>query len=82
MSWHIIIEKPAMKFLQKQPEAQRNRLLKAMYALPDAGDIKPLRGRDGLFRLRVGDYRVLYSLESGILTVYVLDVGTRGDIYK
>ena len=82
MSWRIIIEKPAMKFLQKQPKAQRDRLLKAMYALPDTGDIKPLHGRDCLFRLRVGDYRVLYNLESGILTVYVLDAGTRGEIYK
>ena len=82
MNWRIIIEKPAMKFLQKQPEAQRSRLLKAIYALPDVGNIKPMRGRDNLFRLRVGEYRVLYSLDSGILTVYVLDAGTRGGIYK
>jgi len=36
----IEIDKPAMKFLVKQPKPQQERLLRAIYRLPDEGDIK------------------------------------------
>lgn len=82
MSFRIVIEKPAMKFLLKQPQNQRERLLKAINRLPFEGDIKPMNGYDGLFRLRVGTYRILYSIENDVLIVRVLNVGNRGDVYK
>ena len=82
MKYRIVIDKPALKFLQKQPQSQRERLLKAIYALPDNGDIKPMSGHEHLFRLRVGTYRVIYTLENNILTVRVLTIGNRGDVYK
>jgi mRNA interferase RelE/StbE len=43
-------------------------------------DVKKLRGREG-YRLRVGDYRVIYRLDSEQLIVEVLDVGHRREIY-
>lgn len=82
MKYQIVIEKPALKFLQKQPPEQRERLLKAIYKLPDLGDIKPLSGQEGLYRLRVGTYRVIYTIEGHILTIRVLTIGNRGDVYK
>ena len=82
MKYRIVIDKPALKFLQKQPQEQRERLLKAISGLPDLGDIKPLSGRTNLYRLRVGTYRVIYAIENDILTVRVLTVGNRGDVYK
>lgn len=82
MKWRIVIEKPALKFLQKQPLPQRERLLKAIYGLPDVGDIKPMAGHENLFRMRVGTYRVLYSMEHDVLIVRVLNAGNRGDVYK
>lgn len=78
----IQIDKPAMKFLAKQPKPQQERLLRAIYALPADGDIKPMSGHDGLYRLRVGSYRVLFTVENAVLTVHVLQIGNRGDIYK
>ena len=63
----IEIEKPARKFLAKQP---------------NEGDIKPISGHPGFFRLRVGTYRVLYTIENDVLIVRVLDIGNRGDVYK
>lgn len=33
-------------------------------------------------RLRVGDYRIIYTVEHGELIVYVIDIGNRGEIYK
>ena len=82
MSYRIVIERPAMKFLMKQPQEQRERILKAIQALPDVGDIKPMSGYRGLYRLRVGSYRVIYSVENDLLIVRVLTVGNRGDVYK
>lgn len=82
MTFRIVIEKPALKFLQKQPLSQRERLLKAIQGLPDIGDIKPMAGHENLFRMRVGAYRVLYSIEHDLLIVRVLTIGNRGDVYK
>ena len=82
MSYRIVIERPAMKFLMKQPQDQRERILKAIQELPDVGDIKPMNGYRGLYRLRVGSYRVIYSVENDLLIVRVLTVGNRGDVYK
>ena len=78
----IEIDKPALKFLAKQPKPQQERLLRAIYKLPNEGDIKRMAGTDGLYRLRVGDYRILYTVEDTRLVVCVLQIGNRGDIYK
>lgn len=82
MKYRIEIDKPALKFLQKQTPAQRERLLKAIYALPDVGDIKPMTARENLYRLRVGTFRVIYTIEGDLLIVRVLTIGNRGDVYK
>lgn len=82
MSYKIVIEKPAMKFLQKQPQAQRERLLRAIQGLPNNGDIKAMSGHENLYRLRVGSYRVIYTIEGDLLIVRVLTIGNRGDVYK
>lgn len=82
MSYKIVIEKPALKFLQKQPPAQRERLLRAIQGLPGEGDIKPMAGFKDLYRLRVGTYRVIYTVENDVLIVRVLNAGNRGDVYK
>jgi len=82
VTYRIVIEKPAMKFLQKQPQAQRERLLRAIQSLPDNGDIKPMSGHENLYRLRVGSYRVIYTIEGDLLIVRVLTIGNRGDVYK
>ncbi|WP_302321477.1 type II toxin-antitoxin system RelE/ParE family toxin [Ruthenibacterium lactatiformans] len=82
MTYRIEIDKPAMKFLAKQPQPQRERLLRSIYALPHSGDIKPLSGTKGLYRLRVGSFRVIYTVIDDTLIVQVLAVGNRGDVYK
>jgi len=82
MKYQIIIDKPAFKFLQKQPQEQRERILRSIYELPSEGDIKAMSGREGLYRLRVGSYRIIYTVEENILTVRVLTIGNRGDVYK
>lgn len=80
--YHIIIKKKAKKFIDKLPMNERKRIVCAIELLPNGEDIKKLKGYDELFRLRVGEYRIIYSVDNGKLIVYVVDAGSRGDIYK
>ena len=47
---------------------------------PAARNVKKLKGREG-YRLRVGDWRVVYDIEDEVLVLIVIDVGPRGGIY-
>lgn len=82
MQYRIEIDKKAVKFIAKQPKPQRERILSAIYKLPQDGDIKALQGYGNYYRLRVGDYRIIYTLDHDVLLVRVVAVGNRGDIYK
>ena len=84
MKYKIVIEKPAEKFIVKLLRPDKERILKAIYRLPDEGDIKALKGQKsrGMYRLRVGDYRIIYTVDSGQLIVCVIDAGNRGQIYN
>ncbi|MFE3452923.1 type II toxin-antitoxin system RelE/ParE family toxin [Nonomuraea sp. NPDC059194] len=45
-------------------------------------DIKALQGHSSRWRLRVGDYRAVYTIEDGLLIVWVMVVGNRRDVYR
>ncbi|MBL1090392.1 MULTISPECIES: type II toxin-antitoxin system RelE family toxin [Streptomyces] len=63
------------------------RILAALTALGDDpyredADIKKLTGPSGLYRLRVGNYRIAYQVEDGELIILVVKVGDRRDVYR
>ena len=80
--YKIIIKKKAKKFVDKLPQNEKIRVVKAIEMLPNGEDIKKLKGHDELLRLRVGSYRIIYTVDHGKLTVYVIDAGNRGEIYN
>lgn len=82
MNYKIEIDKRAIKFIEKQPKEQRKRILSAIYKLPHLGDRKAMQGYIGYYRLRVGDYRIIYTVDNNVLVVRVVEAGNRGDIYK
>lgn len=82
MKYTILIERPAERFITKLPRPEKERVLRAIAKLPDGGDHKAMQGHPGLFRLRVGAFRVLYTVDNGKLVVCVVDAGNRGDVYK
>jgi len=84
MKYDIIIENLAEKFIMKLPRSEKERILKTIYKLPNGTDIKQLKGKKskGFYRLRVGDYRVIYTIDNGKLLIHVIDVGNRGQIYN
>ena len=80
--YQIIIKKKAKKFIDKLPVNERKRIVYAIEQLPNGEDIKKLRGHDNLLRLRVGEYRIIYTVDNGKLIIFVVDVGNRGEIHK
>jgi len=52
--------------------------------LPDQGDVKKIKGRKikNIYRLRAGKYRILFLLKKEEGYLKILNVDTRGDIYK
>ncbi len=80
--YQIILKKKAKKFIDRLPVKERKRVVSAIERLPNGEDIKKLKGHGDLLRLRIGNYRVVYTIDNGKLIVYVIDVEKRGDIYK
>lgn len=85
MSYKYNIRKKAIKFINKQTSEQQKRIFRAIYLLPLVGDVKKLSGTDSKYRLRVGDYRIIFEIvpESNEVTlVDITDAGNRGQIYN
>ena len=80
--YQIIIKKKAKKFIDSLPVNERRRVVAAIELLPNGEDIKKLKGHDKLLRLRVCEYRIIYTVDNGELIVYVIDAGSRGQIYN
>jgi mRNA interferase RelE/StbE len=84
MTFKIKIRKKALKFIQKQDSKTQTRLFEAIYAIP-LGDIRKMAGEDKLYRLRVGDMRVLFEMSlisDEVTLIDVTNAGNRGQIYK
>lgn len=85
MNYEINIRKKAMKFIRKQDSKQQQRIITAIYKLPLEGDIKKMQGEDNLYRLRVGDYRVLFEMcprDNTLTLIDVTNTDNRGQVYK
>ncbi|NHA15442.1 type II toxin-antitoxin system RelE/ParE family toxin [Thioalkalivibrio sp. XN279] len=84
MTYSVSIKRSALKALERIPREDRLRVIEAIDKLstnPSAGGV--LKGElGGLRRIRVGVYRVVYELRDEILTVLVVRIGHRRDIYR
>lgn len=83
----IIYSKQATKDIKKLPKNVARLVKEAIEGLtetPPKGDIKTMKGySDGRKRLRVGKYRVTFQYrDDGNLYIWILEIGSRGDIYK
>ena len=83
--YRIELTRDALGALAKLDKPVRRRIQGAIDKL--AADPRPagmiaLRGAPGAFRIRVGDYRIIYSLRDDLLVIVVVDVGHRRDVYR
>ncbi len=86
MTWTIRTDSDFDRALRKLDRQVAARVLKALVALESLDDptkrCKALSGAyAGLWRLRVGDYRVILDIRRGELVIIALDVGNRSGIY-
>lgn len=75
----IEYSKKAVKYINSTDKPTKKRLKEAIEKIP-FGDIKKLQGIEDGYRLRVGDLRVLYSMEGD--SIYIDNIVPRGQAYK
>ena len=83
--YFIEISRTAEKQLKKINKGDRDKIVQALVALADEPyqrGARKLSGYDDVFRIRVGKYRVIYSISNQKLTVIILKIGHRKDIYQ
>jgi mRNA interferase RelE/StbE len=85
MSYQIEFTRPADKQLKALPVNVQERLQPKIDALaqePRPTGVTKLQGNEDLYRIRVGDYRIIYSIQDDLLLVLVVTVGHRRDVYR
>ncbi len=84
--YRVVLTKRARKGLEKAPEHIRKKCIEALDALQESFapvklfDVKKLKGYEGVFRIRAGDWRVIYEFHKKEAMMVVLEIGPRGRI--
>jgi mRNA interferase RelE/StbE len=84
-SYRVRWKKSAQKELRK---IEKDHILKVLEFVENLSEnpyptgSRKLRGSQHTFRFRIGDYRVVYSVQSEILTIEIIRIGHRKDIYR
>ena len=85
MTYRIEWKRSAQKELRQLPRAIHVRIIGAVELLADdpyPSGIRKLAGAEYTYRLRVGDYRVIYSVDDNILVIEIVRVAHRKDAYR
>lgn len=82
MNYQIELKPRALKDLRALPEADKRRVIRRIEALQNGltGDVKKLTNFTPDYRLRAGDYRVLFDIEGQVVVIY--RVLHRKDVYR
>lgn len=83
-SYSVLIKASAAKELERLPDKLRRQIAKRIQALADNPrpvGVEKLSGED-LYRVRQGDHRIVYSIADAVLTVLVIRIGNRRDVYR
>jgi len=82
--YKVEIKRSAVKEIERLPRKEIQIVLDKIKALADdprPSDCKKLSGQEK-YRVRCGNYRILYLIEDAILIVYIVKVGHRKDVYR
>jgi mRNA interferase RelE/StbE len=84
MSYQVIIPKKVLKELSGLPLNYGKKVAQALVELendPRPVGSKKLKGSENKYRIRVGDYRVIYTIEDNILIIEVIRIAHRREVY-
>ena len=83
--YRVQIQKPAKRVLARLPQDLLRRITAAISALayePRPFGYRKLAGVEDSYRIRVGDWHIIYTIEDDILLVVVIEVAPRGGAYR
>ena len=86
MAYRVVLLPSAERALRKLDPSVARRIARRIDRLggdPRPADAKSLKGEpSGVIRVRIGDWRLLYRIDDGRLTILVIDLGHRSKIYE
>lgn len=85
MTYRIEFSRYAQKQFRKLPPQIQQRLepqIDALTEKPRPSGAKKLEGEDNQYRIRVGDYRIVYKIHDAVLLVILLRIGHRREVYR
>lgn len=87
MTYKVELTKVAEKFIKKQDRTRRQQIKRIIESLSEdpfkVKNVKTLQGiGDNVYRIRFGNFRVLFQVKSRDLIILIIKIGPRGDIYN
>lgn len=85
MNYEIELSRIALKNLETIPKRDLQRIkvrINELAVEPKPSDVKKIHGDENLYRIRSGNYRILYRLFEGKLLILIVNIDHRKDIYK
>ncbi|MCE5317306.1 MAG: type II toxin-antitoxin system RelE/ParE family toxin [Parachlamydia sp.] len=85
MTYEVELSEAAKDFLRTVNKSDAKRIGKKIDNLaknPRPNGVEKLSGEENIYRIRSGDYRVIYQIHDKILYVLVLKVGNRKEVYR
>lgn len=86
-AFSVEFKKSAKKEFKELPLSVQQKVLDVITLLSknpltELLQIKKLKGISGLYRVRIGDYRIIYTIHRQVLSILVIKIGHRKDIYR
>lgn len=85
MAYSILLAPPAERQLKALTEPVQKRIVKRLRTLkenPRPHGVKKLAGEEDLYRIREGDYRIVYTIQDKKLIILVVKIGDRKEVYR
>lgn len=85
LSYRIELAPAAQRQIKKLSRQTQNHIIKQLEKLalnPRPNGVKKLSGMSDLYRIRVSDHRIIYTIDDSVLLVLVVKVGDRKEVYR
>ena len=85
MAYSVLIAPAAERQLKALAQPVQKRIVKRLKSLgqnPRPPGVKKLAGEEELYRIREGDYRIVYTIQDKELIVLVVKIGNRKEVYR